>query len=221
MPQKGKTKSEKLFERFCEENSIRHRRILETSVKTPDYEFFPGGTRVVVEVKQVEPNDEDRKFDAAMDAGQHPVGGYTPGQRTRKVIESAGPQLKASAGDSPGLIVAFNMVDRMRGIYLGQHDVLTGMYGFETVNISVPKDTAKKPRLESVTFGGKRKVTPVHNTTLSAFAVIYDVEPAALIVYHNRFAKNPLNPNLLRLPTVRHYKPADQGDLEWKEWAPA
>jgi hypothetical protein len=54
------TSSERYFERFCERRGIAIRRLPEGPDKTPDYEIVVDGIEIVAEVKQIEPNAEDR-----------------------------------------------------------------------------------------------------------------------------------------------------------------
>ena len=60
MPQ---TISEREFEAFCNARGIAFERVPEATTRTPDYELALGATRVVVEVKETEPNAEERESD--------------------------------------------------------------------------------------------------------------------------------------------------------------
>ena len=53
-----------------------------------------------------------------------------------------------------------------------------------------------KIRSEGMSYGPKRKMTPEHNTTISAIGALSmsRSEVIFLTVYHNRFAKIPLRP---------------------------
>src|SRR5208283_4407796 len=57
----GMTVAEDLFERYCREREIEIRRLEECSFKTPDYEIQIGQLVAAVEVKQLEPNAEDKE----------------------------------------------------------------------------------------------------------------------------------------------------------------
>src|SRR3989338_1162282 len=59
-----KTKSELLFEKFCQFHRIRCRPIQPFRAKgkkTPDYEVFISRRKIVVEVKQLDPNPVESK----------------------------------------------------------------------------------------------------------------------------------------------------------------
>jgi len=51
----AETLSEQLFEQYCRENGIRIEKIRRDKNRTPDYDIYPSGKRVVVEVKQIDP----------------------------------------------------------------------------------------------------------------------------------------------------------------------
>ena len=59
------TKSEQLFEEFCDRNNVRWRRI-ETAEdegeERPDYELVLSGERVIAEVKQFDPTVEEQRL---------------------------------------------------------------------------------------------------------------------------------------------------------------
>ena len=77
------TESEALFERFCKANGIPFRRIVEGASVTADYWMWPNGVEVICEVKQVEPNAEDRKAMEAIERGEVAVTGGTVGNRVQ------------------------------------------------------------------------------------------------------------------------------------------
>ena len=54
------TKSERLFESFCREHGIVYRRVRETTEARPDYELEIEGQILLVEIKQFDPNKEER-----------------------------------------------------------------------------------------------------------------------------------------------------------------
>ena len=54
------TLSEQLFERYCERYGIPYQRVSATGARSPDYEMALAGQRIVVEVKEIEPNDNEK-----------------------------------------------------------------------------------------------------------------------------------------------------------------
>jgi hypothetical protein len=107
------TVSEALFERFCRETGIQFRRLNETieqGGKTPDYELFVDQQLVVTEVKQLDPNEQERRVARQLNQrGCTEVYSETPGRRVREKINSAMPQLKARAMDQyPALLILYD-----------------------------------------------------------------------------------------------------------------
>ena len=87
-----KTESEILFEIFCDAVHIPYVRIPCGAGKTPDYDITPGGNKIVAEVKQIEPGDDDERL---LSAG---ASWSDQGRRVRQKIDAAKRQLKARSG---------------------------------------------------------------------------------------------------------------------------
>src|SRR5439155_25435961 len=54
-----KTESETYFEEFCRRNGFTLLTVQVTTTKTPDYTLTVGGQQVVVEVKEIQPTDDE------------------------------------------------------------------------------------------------------------------------------------------------------------------
>jgi hypothetical protein len=80
----AETASEKLFEEFCQLNRIPCVRIARTAARTPDYVINLGSTQVTCEVKQIDPNDEDRQELAELQRGVS-TGRYLPNRLRAKL----------------------------------------------------------------------------------------------------------------------------------------
>jgi hypothetical protein len=74
------------------------------------------------------------------------------------------------------------------------------MYGLDGIVIALPADNRKAPYRVRMKRAGKAVVTEKHNTSISAVIIIRALpnKPPILIVYHNHFARVPLDPNHLR-----------------------
>jgi len=204
-------KSQQLFEAFCASNSILIYPIKQSSIpgkKTSDYEIYISGYRVVVEVKQLDPNPEDKKFISGFQKTGSATITLEPGHRVRKAIDEAMPQLKTSScGSVPTLIVLYNNIP-LSPPYLDPQHILTAMYGIEKVIIIPPEPLPNYPLRWFHIFAEKRKVSPKYNTTLSALSVIYqnDKDRIILNVYQNDFATHHLEPNWLRTPSIHYFR---------------
>jgi len=195
----ARTNSEIYFERLCTERCIPMLRVQEGTSTTPDYEITFDGQRVIAEVKEFERNREELESDRLEEErGYGNVLSCTPGDRVRKKIDAASPQIKSrTKGTLPGLLVLFD-----RGCVIGHLDpykVKVAMYGLEQIHFAVPRDPAESPYSMGMSFGPKRKMTENCNTSISAIGVLFATGPndLQLHVYHNAFAAVPLPPELL------------------------
>ncbi|MEI8141156.1 MAG: hypothetical protein WCI03_14985 [bacterium] len=106
------TTSEQLFEKFCGMNAIQYERIPTTDDETPDYAITLCGTRVIVEIKELTPNEDDKKVIQKSKTalpGECVCWGGTLGKRVRHKIESAKHQLKRlAAGKFPGVLLLYD-----------------------------------------------------------------------------------------------------------------
>jgi hypothetical protein len=103
------TLSEQLFERYCERYGIPYQRVSATGARSPDYEMALAGQRIVVEVKEIEPNDNEKAAMERTARGEIVVHHVTPGERVRRKITSQSGQIRARAqGVLPGLLVLFD-----------------------------------------------------------------------------------------------------------------
>jgi hypothetical protein len=134
----SRTRSEEIFERFCDEVAIPWVRIPEDVTTTPDYDLPLRRQTIVAEVKQLDPNDEDKCQIRERQEKGYTGGIRIPGKRVRREITDSMGQLRSRAkGRFPALLVLYNNVDV--GIRLiDPYDVLTGMYGMEEARFLVP-----------------------------------------------------------------------------------
>jgi hypothetical protein len=174
----------------------------------------------VAEVKQLDPGPEDARL--ARELAEHGGAGgvYVPGARVRQEITDAKAQLRNLAGGAhPAVLVLYNNTGVGSGFF-NAHDVLTALYGQDVLVYAVPNETRVSSRLLGHRFGGRRGVTQTMNTSLSALAVLRDAgaPTLSLDVYHNCYAAVPLEPDLLRGETIRHYG-IDRGDgRQFQDW---
>ena len=218
------TESETLFEQFCASRGIRCVRVPRESARTSDYRLVVAAGEVVAEVKQLDPNEDDRliarEFAERRSVRQTVVRCYVPGARVRQQIVRARGQLKRLAkGRHPALLVLYDNTGGRSG-HIDAHDVLTAMYGEETHAFGVVGDPALDGAYLGHRFGGKRQTTPRDNTTLSAIAVLrgYAGVRLGLDVFHNCFAAIPLPPDWLRGEAVRHFALPQSVTAEFREW---
>ncbi len=175
------------------------------------------GTKIIVEVKQFEPNREERALLARRANGDVVVMGATPGERVRRAIRSAGPQLKALAvNGEPCLLVVYDAFD-VPSLHTRRYAVLTAMRGLDVIPVDVPEDPGQPLVLRPVRPGPRKKMTPAAHTSISGIGVISAAPTGATLdVFHNPHATYPLIAEALSAPSVQHWRMSgDQSD-----WVP-
>ncbi len=218
------TVSEYLFERFCKENGIKCFPIPRSKdgAKTPDYEVIIDDKKVVVEVKQFDPNPDDKEHQKQLEKnGMTEVYQGNMTRRIRGKINDAMPQLKNWAKQEiPSLLFLYSNVPLdAKTIY--SHNVLEAMYGGESSLIIFPRNPNVFPYVKNTRFGGDRKVAPKYNTSLSAIVTLReDWKDRKLYAnfFHNVFSKYPFNPDWLRREGINHFTLPNIEMKRFSEW---
>lgn len=214
------TISEEYFERFCECRRISCEKLQVGKVKTPDYKINVNGINITVEIKQLEPNDEEKEVILKRTQGNVTV--YKKNIfRPHKNITKGVDQLRSYSKHvrkQPAIVVLYEVADFG---HLDPYVIDVCLYGIESVHIMIPPpDIQAEPRVLGLVRGGNRIATEEHNTTLSAVGVLRIVgKNETLTLYHNKFAAYPIQPDDFRFDGVRHFarRKPDENDL--RNWA--
>ncbi|HUT28452.1 MAG TPA: hypothetical protein VMX13_01575 [Sedimentisphaerales bacterium] len=200
------TESEYLFKQYCLQKNINYQRIAEEEGKSPDFWVDLGDNKILVEVKQLDPNAEERhvlNIPADEFSGENVYHWGMPGERIRKKITSGLSQLRIFAKRlHPTLLVIFDNIKR-DGIQMwpeltDENAVKVAMYGIETALISPEVAPERGANIIHRWHGARRRLTTEHNTTLSAIGILQKHNDLiSLRVYHNYYAANPLSPETL------------------------
>ena len=214
----GMTVAEDLFERYCHERDIEIRRLEECFLKTPDYEIQVGQLVAAVEIKQLEPNAEDKEVIEQL-RQRHAVAHWENMERPRHSIHDAVKQLRTytrrTPRPMPAIVVLFDTLGGLLG-YLDSDNIARCMYGAECLHFG-------QDDLEflGASLGGRRIATEEHNTTLSAVAVLRferSAEQLSLTVFHNKYAALPIAPSGLRVPDVTYFSYLAEGPQTLPRW---
>ena len=215
--------AESLFERICDNIGIRWERIEVGKQRTADYWIWlSDGTKAMAEVKQICMNEAEREHQARFDRGEVAAIGTTPGGRVRREIDHAKQQLRAAkALGCPAMVIIHNAV--FLSDHTAPYHIRVAMYGEQQVILDVPTDPSLRARLRGSRFGGKRKVGPQHNTTLSAIGVLQSftldrITSTQLIIYHNRHAAVPLAQESLRRHGIRQFTIVPEAPNDFVDW---
>ncbi|MGA8612962.1 MAG: hypothetical protein WB760_14945 [Xanthobacteraceae bacterium] len=216
------TLGETLFEQACAATGIRYRRFRVAKVaghKRPDYKVNIPDCGAIVEVKELVPNAQERRAAAELAAGRMVGGTQTPGARLRRPIRSANEQLQqASLRGIPAAVAIFDTMFSLS--YTDPYNVKVAMYGLDAIIMALPD--AGAPYRIGMKSAGKEVLTEKHNTSISAVVIIRGFPPSfdrvpLLFVYHNHFARVPLDPARLRSHVCEQFAlgRADDGATGW------
>src|SRR5262245_14250769 len=217
--------SETLFQRYCERHAYEYARMDERvaiGVRSPDFDVLVSGTRVIVEVKEMEANEEETRLWRETWSGKIVVHGREPGKRARYLIRRATGQLRPYALASiPTVVLLYDniLVDGARprppiDLFgsVGPYDIDVALFGLQTANVRLHADGST----ESLGDGRNRRRRVADLELISAVAVLYehpiDHFPFVL-TYNNFFAKTPLPPHVFAGTNDRHFTKPRHPDL--------
>lgn len=211
------TVSEGLFEKLCAEKGIVCKRIPEGTEKAADYLVPIGETTLVVEVKQLDPNDEDKKIAEVWGNPDSPAT-ECPSERVQDSLEDGYPQVKRSSqGKWPSMIVVYNNSGRWN--YIDTFTVSKAMFGL--FGFVYGLDTNHSITVTGHGYFGKRKITKETFRHLSVVGVLKKQGSRSIVLncYHNPFAKIPIEPtSLMSLADAQyvHLNPHERGFVHWQ-----
>ena len=217
------TKSQVLFEAFCRVHSIQCQSVPETTEPRPDYELVIEGRQVLAEIKQFDPNTEEREAMELCARGEQVVFGTKPGKRLRGAIRAANTQLRQllSGRSIPTLLIVYN--NTPCSLHTRPYAVMTAMQGVDVVDLLVPASLNLSPTFGDTRSGPGREMRADVNTSTSAVAVLreIDINDFQLAIYHNRHATSPLEPSLMRFQGVVQFRLSEGASnsvaVQWEE----
>jgi hypothetical protein len=195
----------------------------ETTEPRPDYELVIEGQQILAEIKQFDPNAEEREAMERRARGKQVVLGSKPGERLRRAIRSANTQLRQLlAGRSiPALLVVYN--NTPCSLHTRPYAVMTAMQGIDVVDMLVPESLTLSPTFGDTRSGPGQEMRADANTSTSAVAVLRDIDinDFQLAIYHNRYATSQLAPRLMRFPWVVQFRwpegVTNSAGAQWEE----
>jgi len=214
------TKSEILFEKFCQARGIPYDRVPTGTAKTPDYNIYVNGTKISVEVKETDPNPKEQQKIKEFDSQgtitiKNPLGTRIRG----KITDASGKFKEAVQNGHPSILVLHNNVRLYK--HTSPLDILAGMYG--QLYFPVSGNPGASLRIGKIKSGPKKKMTPYANTSISAVGVLEQSNNGDpdLSIYYNFHAKVPLNPLLLSPFYIKQYRVNDRNNpTGWIEKPP-
>ncbi|MGP0594584.1 hypothetical protein ACTRXD_18855 [Nitrospira sp. T9] len=96
---------------------------------------------------------------------------------------------------------------------------MSAMYGLYQVDITTSRGPGARVLSVARRLGGGRSMTLKHNTKVSGVAVLFESPKGPyLVVYHNRFAARPLQPDILRHPRIFQRWIREGDGSEFPKW---
>jgi hypothetical protein len=212
------TVSEDIFEQLCANKGIECTRIQERAVKSADYFVSSDKLSMVVEIKQLDPNDEDKELLKVWGSPDSP-GSEAPSNRVQGLLEDGYPQIKRSSeGKWPTMIVVYNNSGPWN--WIDTWTVSKAMFGLFGFVYGLTSDNSI-----SVTghgYFGQRKLTKDTFRNLSVVGVlkVNGTKQIALSCYHNPFALMPVEPILLGVIADEQYIHPDPHNRGFVPWEP-
>jgi hypothetical protein len=180
------TDSERIFHDHCIRHGFLVEKVETSKEKTPDFLLQKESLKLFAEVKELTPNEDDRKYDEDKKKDGFAVFSCTIGQRVRGEIVKSAKQLKKFASDCPGIVVIYeNLGEDGFPRYTNPVFVNVAMYGNWMISSVRVPEAIRKPDF----CGGNGTTTRDHKRYLSAVCVMTDKQ---LLFYHNSFADRPL-----------------------------
>src|SRR5437867_10456990 len=173
------TVSEQYFLNYCKARYYKVKKITpkDKAGRFPDYETTTPAGRVIVEIKEFSPNDEDKAFAATLQReGKASFENRSTGRRVRKAIIDAAPQLRRYKNTPlPEVLLLYD--NAASAAYAGLNDYLdhmnlgAGMFGKPVIRFW--RDPSLKPEeAPDATHGGRRQLTETTRLYIGALGVM-------------------------------------------------
>lgn len=205
-----------MIEEFCVINKIHFDRIKPDGEKIPDYDFIINDKRIVIEVKQMDPNPEESKKIQEFNTKGTVNIRTEPGKRVRgKISDSEGKFRRRTQGKYPSMLVIYDNVQYHK--HTEPFEILTAMYG-QPYFAAVYSESDLN--ITNMKLGPKQKMTHTTNTSISAIGVIKKDRNAkpVLTIFHNKYSEVPLDPYLFAKFSVKQYEVEDINESrKWTE----
>lgn len=199
-----KTVSEQWVEDWLDRNLTKWRRIRVAKVpgnRRPDYAIRVGGHWVIVEVKELTSNDEDKRLIENARAGIVEGRFVAPGKRLRPSIRSGEGQLRKLSARGFATIIC--LCDTTASFHHADFHVRAALFGDETLRFAIPPGSSAAVFTGS-SPGRNAMLRPNQRNTVSAVAIL--LHPTGLAtqvdLYHNPFAEIKIDPAVAS-PLVR------------------
>jgi len=189
-----------IFAEYCRNRGIPLQCIPESQVpneRSPDFKLQLGDEEIVVEIKAIEPNDDDLRNSETLEENGGVEIFHNPGRISAK-LKNANSQLRPhSERGIPGVVCIF---DESRSGLLRNpvaiHSAMFGKPAFTFLRSQEPAPACSAPAVQLIS-GRSKTLTEQHKTSISAVLIFIDHDPDQYeaILLHNPFARCPIPPD--------------------------
>ncbi len=201
------TQSEINVQKFFKQIGCKLFKIPETSIKTPDFYLKTTKQKIIIEVKEITENEDEKKVNSQIEQfGETDVyNSCSIGKRFRVPIQKSNRQLKKHCiNNEPGLLIIQDVRSFANRSFFYQEEIKQAMFGDRVTWIN--QDNRK---IAADIFQENKTTTDKKNTTISAVAILIEnVQNGVLTlhIYHNPFAKNKLISPVFQSDLVYEYE---------------
>lgn len=213
-------KSEILFFAWCKKHEFECNKIKESNTSTPDFEITKFNKPIYAEIKEIVANEEEKKILQQLEEkGWSGAYGEEPGKTIREKIKDSYPQLKqyAEPNEAPAILVLYNNTGMLGLGRIDSYNILTGMFGLQSVPIYISEDSSAPPKFGRDYFGPKKSVAVNRNRYLSAIVVLYENHENIIhsLIYHNPYAKYKIEQDYFAISDSFQYR-VNMDKLNWE-----
>lgn len=221
--------SENLFEELCQQHGVEFDRIpVNSDSQQPDYELvLASGQKVIAEVKQIDPNKNDRRAIADLEceglAIHHDNFASTVPRRVQNAITKSRKQINSYLDiypNLPALLILYDATGTDK--YTDSYGIKIAMYGLDRFVISTSSPYSV---IDCGSVGHNVAVRRDKNRQLSALATLhkcFSIDTGerflSLLFYHNLFAKHRMEPGWWTGDHIAHYVLEEQTQGEFQNW---
>ena len=215
------TKSEHLFRKYCADRGYDVETIPEGPEKTPDFLVSTSQGQLIAEIKELCPNEEDRKIISENGGTIRKIFGKRVGEKIKRAKRQ-----KYGSSSIPQVIVLYDNITigdirpTYPNFYLSPVDIAFGMYGELKTSILFDKATGKMAGTKSE-LGKNQFLRSDEGKEISAVCILCDVlENAApfMHTFHSVFATMPLSRKVFSGPNDKHFQNPIHGNVFETSW---
>ena len=224
-----RTESENLFEELCRQHGVECACIpVCADSQQPDYELvLASGQKVIAEIKQIDPNENDRRaINDLKDKGLAMHGdnfAHTVPKRVQNALMKSRRRINPYLDRYPNLPAVLVLYDATgTSKYTDPYGVKIAMYGLDRFVIST---SSPYSIIDCGPVGHNVAVRDDKNQQLSALATLHKCFSMdtgerflSLLFYHNQFAKHRIEPGWWTGNHIAHYALGEKVQGEFQNW---